>query len=39
MVYVIFCNTRVETFILRLYSHTRKLGKNHIGVKKLHELS
>jgi hypothetical protein len=36
-----FCNTQVETLKHLFYncSHTTKLGKNHIGVKKLHELS
>ena len=35
-----FCDTlNVKTFILRLHSHTTKLGKNHIDVKKLHEVS
>ena len=35
-----FCNTlNFKTFILRLHSHTTKLSKNDIGVKKLHEHS
>ena len=36
-----FCNTQVETLkhLFHNCSHTTKLGKNDIGVKKLHEIS